>query len=326
MRRAVAGLIAALPLALGVAVAHADQGGPWSGGGGMTMGVPVIGTVVTTDPSAGTFTANAFVPTFGQGGGNSGSGTSQGPWGAGGTFGRPFASGDPTGGGTTPATTMVTINTDSNTKMIVNGSTGTVGDMKAGDQFMALFTGSPTASITTLVGNPALAIFDRTPPPPKQVYAFVGTVTGTDTTNGTVTLTVTQSFPSGLAVANSSVTLTVSSDTLILGGTSSTGLRNTLANVSTGDVVAGGLLAPQGDTLTQIEALPLQILLDLPVSSSSSSSSGSSSSSSSTTTSAAKQKALKQALELLSASHHRTQHHKKHHVKKHHVRKHAKKG
>ncbi|HEV3055324.1 MAG TPA: hypothetical protein VGX45_11765, partial [Solirubrobacteraceae bacterium] len=286
MRRAVAGLIAALPLALGVAVAHADQGGPWSGGGGLPMGVPVLGTVVTTDASAGTFTANAFVPTFGMGDGNSGSGTgqgqagtSQGPWGGGGTFGGAFASGDPTGGGTTPTTTLVTIKTDSNTKMIVNGSSGTVADMKAGDQFMALFSGSPTASITTLVGNPALAIFDRTPPPKKQVYAFVGTVTGTDTTKGTVTLTVTASLPSGLAAANSSVTLTVSSDTLILGGTSSTGFGNALANVSTGDIVAGGLLAPQGDTLAQIEALPLQILVDLPVSSSTSSSGSSGSSS-----------------------------------------------
>jgi hypothetical protein len=320
MRRAVAGLIAALPLALGVAAAHADQGGPWSGGGGVTMGVPVIGTVVTTDASAGTFTANAFVPTFGLGDLNSGSGTAQGPWGGGGSFARAFAIGDPAGGGTTPTTTMVTIKTDSNTKLVVNGSTGTVGDMKAGDQFMALFSGSPTASITTLVGNPALAIFDRTPPPPKQVYAFVGTVTGTDTTKGTVTLTVTASLPSGLAAANSSVTLTVSSDTLILGGTSSTGFGNTLANVSTGDIVAGGLIAPQGDTLAQIEALPLQILVDLPASSSSSGSSGSSST---TTTSAAKQKALKQALKLLrtkTTSHHRTKHHKKHHARKHAVK------
>ena len=137
------------------------------------------------------------------------------------------------------------------------------------------------------------------------MYAFVGTVTGTDTTNGTVTLTVTQSFPSGLAAANSSVTLTVSSHTLILGGTSSTGFGSTLANVSKGDIVAGGLLAPQGDTLTQIEALPLQILLDLPASSSTSTT---------TTTSATKQTALKQALKALGVkgtSHSRRHHHKK---------------
>ena len=307
MRRAVAGLIAALPLALGVAVAHADQGGPWSGGGGPTMGVPVIGTVVTTDASAGTFTANAFVP----------------------TFGGAFASGDQAGGGTAPTTTLVTIKTDSNTKMIVNGSTGTVADMKAGDQFMALFSGSPTASITTLVGNPALAIFDRTPPPKKQVYAFVGTVTGTDTTKGTVTLTVTASLPSGLAAANSSVTLTVSSETLILGGTSSTGFGNTLANVSTGDVVADGLLAPQGDTLAQMRRCRSRswwISRCRAARCTCSGTSSSGSSGSSITTAAARQKALKQALKLLDASHHRTQHHKKHHVKKHHARKHAKKG
>jgi hypothetical protein len=324
MRRAVGALIAALPLALGVAAAHANEGGPWTGSG-LTMGVPVVGTVVQTDTSAGTFTANAFVPTFGLGVGASGSGGG-GAWGSG--MGSGMGSGgefrgDLAGATTAPTTTPVTITTNSSTKIIVNGSTGTVGDMKAGDQFMALFAGSPTTPIATLVGKPALSIFDRTPPPKKQVYAFVGTVTGTDTTKGTVTLTVTASFPSGLAAASSSVTLTVSSDTLILGGTGSTGLRSTLADVSTGDIVAGGLLAPQGDTLTQIEALPLQILLDLPVPSSSSSSS------STTTTSAAKQKALKQALKLLgvkTTSHHSTKHHKKHHATNHHARKHAKKG
>jgi hypothetical protein len=288
--------------------------------------VPVIGTVVSTDAAAGTFTANAFVPSFGeqQGAGNAGSGSSsgQGPWGSG--LGSGFHGdfwGGSGGGATTPTTTLVTITTNSSTRINVNGSTtSNVGNMKAGDQFLAFFQGSPTDSITTLVGHAALAIFDHTPPAQKQVYAFVGTVTGTDTTAGTVTLTVLGSFPSGLAAAGASVTLTVSANTLILGGTSATGFRNTLANVSTGDIVAGGLLAPQGDTLTQVEALPLQILLDLPIPSTTTTTT-------TTTTTAATQRALSAALKLLGvkSTSHKTHHHKKHH-RKHHSRQHAKKG
>jgi hypothetical protein len=325
MRRAIGGLIAALPLALGVAVAHAD-GGSWGDGGQGQNGVPVIGTVVQTDPAAGTFTANAFVPTessepgddnsgsgsgsgddSGSGSGDdSGSGSGDGSGsgsgsGSGGNFGGDLAHDQFGGSSTTPATTPVTITTDANTNITVNDSTGTVGDMKPGDHFVAFFNGSPTDPIGTLVANPALAVFDHTPPPQKQVYAFVGTVTGTDTTNGTVTLTV-------------------SADTLILGGTSSSGFGNTLANVSNGDIVAGGLIGPQGDTLTQVEALPLQVLLDLPVPS------GSNVTASAKTK--AKQNALKQALKLLgvkSASHHRKAHHKRH-ASHHHSRKHAKKG
>ena len=63
MRRAIAGLIAVLSLTLGIAVAHAEPGGPSGGAGNpMMIGVPVVGTIVSTDASAGTFTANAFVP------------------------------------------------------------------------------------------------------------------------------------------------------------------------------------------------------------------------------------------------------------------------
>ena len=53
----------------------------------------------------------------------------------------------------------MTIKTDSNTKLLVNGSTGTVADMKAGDQFMALFTGSADGLDHDARRNPALAIF-----------------------------------------------------------------------------------------------------------------------------------------------------------------------
>ncbi len=148
MRRAVAGLISVMSLALGIAVAHADQGGPWGGSGPQTIGVPVIGTVVTTDPSAGTFTANAFVPTFGHGDDNSECRRPPGPVRRrSGPVGLARSSAAPAQARpesvTPPTTTLVTIKTDPKTKLIVNGSTGTVSDMKAGDQFMALFNGSP---------------------------------------------------------------------------------------------------------------------------------------------------------------------------------------
>jgi hypothetical protein len=318
MRRAIGGLIAVLPLALGVAVAHADQGGGDGGSQGVS-GIPVIGTVVSTDPTTGTFTANAYVSTQSsddgsdQGdagssdqsddsssGSGSGSGSDSGSS-SGTVFGGDIAkAGDMSG--PTPPTTLVTITTNASTIIQVNGSPGTVGGMTAGDHFVAFFTGAPTDSIQTLTANPALQVIDETPPLQEQVYAFVGTVTGTDPTNGTVTITVTRSLPSALAPANSSVTLSVTADTLVLGGSSSSLFGGSLTDVSTGDIVAGGLLAPSGDTLAQIEALPLRVLLDLPVSSSSSTSSAQ--------VAKEKRKALQRALRLLGDKSVTTKHHK----------------
>ncbi len=140
----------------------------------------------------------------------------------------------------------------------------------------------------------------------------MGTVTGTRHDRRHLTLTVTASFRAGWPSANSSVTLTVSSDTADPRRDELDGLGQHLTNVSKGDIVAGGLLAPQGDTLSQIEALPLQILVDhagveqleraraqhddeVRI----------------------KQNALKQALKLLGVKTKTTSHHRKHH--KHHV-------
>jgi hypothetical protein len=329
MRRAIVGLLAVLPLAFGVAVAQADgisQGGDDAGPG--TNGIPVVGTVVTTNPAAGSFTANAFIPVAGMGdednqGDQSGPGDDdQGEQGSqGGSFGGDIAKEDDGGfggsfGETPPATTLVTITTNSSTSIEVNDAPGTVADMKPGDRFVAFFTGSPTDTIQTLVANPALAIRDHTPPPSPQVYAFVGSVTGVDTTAGTVTITVTRSFPSALAAANSSVKLTVTSDTLILGGSANSGglFGNTLSNVSPGDIVAGGLIGPSGETLTQVEASPLRVLLDLPAMSSS--------------TPAAqvmsdKRQALSAALRMLGVKSTSSRHHH-HRSHKHHSRRHAK--
>ena len=161
MKKLLIMLVAALPLALGTAAANADGGGPGDGAGGPV--VPVVGTVVSTDAASGSFVANAFVAPS-QGEDNQ--------------FG-----GDDDFPGPTPTTTQVTITTDSNTHMRVNDGSGTVADMSPGDQFVALFTGSPGDSIDTLVANPALAVFDRSAPEHQhqqqqhQLYAFVGTVT-----------------------------------------------------------------------------------------------------------------------------------------------------
>jgi hypothetical protein len=60
--------------------------------------------------------------------------------------------------------------------------------------------------------------------------------------------------------------------------------------VSTGDLVAGGLIGTGGLTATQVEATPLMFLLDLPAPASTTSSS---------TTSSVESKAMKETLKLL---------------------------
>jgi hypothetical protein len=96
-----------------------------------------------------------------------------------------------------------------------------------------------------------------------QLYAFAGTVTGK--TASTVSVTVSGSYPGGLIASGSSATFTVGASTLVLGGSSGFS-QGSLANVGIGDVVAGGLLGPAGETAAQVESQPLMLLLDLPVS------------------------------------------------------------
>ncbi len=227
---------------------------------------------------------------------------------------------------TTPTTTQVTITTNPMTMMVVNGKPGGVGDMTMGDTFFAMFNGSPSDPIQTITASPALFILDHTPPAPKALYGFVGTVTGTNTTAGTVSVTMSDSIPSTLAAPGTSATFTVGDHTLILGGSTVGGslegglggLGGSLSNVSMGDIVAGVLVAPKGDTLTQVEAAPLNLLLDFPAPATS------------PAAAKAKAKALNDLMALIEGkaipkykTHRTHKKHSKHHSKSH---KHAKKG
>jgi hypothetical protein len=329
MRRAVIALVLALPLTLGTAVATAHDGGGGWGHGPFGQRAAIAGTVVSVDPTAGTFVANAYVltpPTFigdrGQGQGGRGYGYGHGDQrgqGKQGGQGRgrsarlaPHWSGSPSMPPSMPAMTQVTITTNSSTRIAVNGQPAMVGALQTGDRFVALFSGSSSDTIQTLTASPALAVFAHTPPTPKQLYAFVGTVTMVNNATsgpGSVTVTVADSYPSGFFT--SPATFTVGPNTLILGGNSATGnglFGGSLSNVSVGDTVTGALVAPAGETAAQVEALPLAALLDFPASSAS------------TTTPAAKQSALDSTLAMFGVKHAgkgkgKGKHHHKHHKK-----------
>ena len=282
MRRILITLLAAFPLTLGAAAASAR---PHSrADGGNRVGPMVSGSVVSTDASDGSFVASVVVPSS-QGGGT----------GSGGGLPALAANAD--------TTTQVTITTDGRTRIRVNGRSGGIADMSAGDHFVAQFRGGPRRSLTALVSQPAAVVVDRTP---RQLFAFVGNVTGVDTAGGTLTVAVSRSLPTSLVPAGSPpVTFTVSRATLILGGSGSSGLfGGSLANVSNGDLVAGGLVGRAGETLDQVEATPLQVLLDLPAPA--------------VFPTIAKASALNRALKLLGAKGVKHSHgHKRHHHKRH---------
>jgi hypothetical protein len=241
-------------------------------------------------------------------------------------------------GGPTP--TQVTITTNASTVFHVGGvSNPSISSLAANDRFRALFTGSPTSPIATITSTPALSVEAASAPKQHQLYAFVGTVKSTDTTAGTVTVTVAAALPSSLVASGTDATFTLGRSTLVLGGSSSSsssgsgsGSSNSshsgfggfggfggfssggIGNIAVGDMLAGGLIGNAGMTAAQVEAAPLMLVLDLPM--------ASGSSSGSTTTAAAKAAALKRAELLLggtaSKKHHsRTRHHSKHPTKKH---------
>jgi hypothetical protein len=349
MRRALIALVAVLSLSLGAAVAQAQQTRTAWGEGGMqpsaTPTVAVAGTVVSVNASANSFVANAALVSEGCSGDDQGGGDDQGSGGdQGGGFGGDdcmggFESdwGGGFGGGEGAALTQVTIMTNSSTTITVNGQTATLASLAAGDRFVATFpvpastmqTPAPTSTsggmgndwdsggmssgltIQQVVMSPALSVSAEAGP---QLYAFVGTVAAVDTTAGTVTVNVTSSIPTGLIT--SPATFTVSADTLILGGNATGGLfGGTLSGVTVGDVVAGGLIGTTGETLTQIEATPLRVLVDFPVVSTATTA----------TMATTKARALSKALALLGPKSHsrRARAHHRRHAHRTHARKHA---
>jgi hypothetical protein len=344
MRRALVAVIAAMPLTFGVAVAdahsthHKHGGDIFQGVGSQGSVAAVVGTVVSVDATKATIVANAYVlqPPSHEGGGGlpisglpgignlfANGGLLSNLFGNGGLLSNLFSNSGLlssffSGGGfhhagdtptmTAPTTTQVTITTDSSTKVKINGKTATVPELVAGAKFIALFKGSNSDSIQTLVANPAVAVYARTP---RQLYAFVGSVTAVDTKAGTVTVDVTRSLPGSLVPSGSpAAPFTVGPNTLILGGTKLFG--GSLSDVSVGDIVAGGLIGQAGQTLTQVEALPLAVLLDLPAPSSASS-----------TAKAKRAEALTKTVALLQSG--KKKSHKKHH-KTNHKHSHSKKG
>jgi hypothetical protein len=253
--------------------------------------VAVAGVVTSVDQSASSFDANAFVPQgegYGwhrgwgddQGGHDNGqagsSASGQGADGQGNSADGQGNSADGQGNGGNfhpdwlaggrPSLTPVTITTGGSTAFRIDGQDSSLSGLAAGDRFVALFNGSPTDSLQTLLASAPVAVFAHTPPTQHQLYAFVGTVTGVNPTAGTVSVQVSNSVPSGLVPGGSGpATFTVSPSTMILGGTSTNGLfGGSLTDVSMGDVVAGGLIGPAGETLTQVESSPLQVLVDFP--------------------------------------------------------------
>lgn len=301
MKRMLVGLLAALPLIVGVTAAQADGfgfgGGDQSSSTQGTEDVLVAGTVVSVNAQAGTFVANAFIVPADNQGGQGEDNDNDDQSGGSDSSGQSSHHGDNLDTpATTPPTTQVTITTDSNTEIEVKGQHGTVANLTPGDTFVAKFKAMPTDPIATVVSTPALSIKTEAPETPEQnshgsLYAFVGSVTAVDPTAGTVTVNVTRSLPSSLVPASSGpVSFTVGPDTLILGGSSGL-VGGSLSGVSVGDIVAGGLFAPGGETLAQVGMLPLRVLLDLPASSTSTSTPAQ--------TAKAKTKALRRAVALL---------------------------
>jgi hypothetical protein len=268
MRRVVIAVVAFMSLGFGSAVALAHgQGGPggggqnWGGGGQSSPKVAVAGTIVSVDTTNNTIVANAYELGQRQRGWQNYGGNGGHRFGSHGHGFRSHSRRE--GPNDAPATTQVTIST-TGTTITINGQPGTLGGLGMGDTFRALFNGSPGTDITTLVANPPVWLSARVPP---QLYAFVGTVTSTTPATsgpgGTVDVDVTNSLPSGLIAPGTTVPFTVGPDTLILGGNATDGLfGGTFGGISTGDVVAGGLVAAAGDTVTQIESIDLRLLID----------------------------------------------------------------
>ncbi|MGH2860487.1 MAG: hypothetical protein ACRDLT_03160 [Solirubrobacteraceae bacterium] len=106
----------------------------------------------------------------------------------------------------------------------------------------------------------------------NALYASVGTVTGTDTGAGTITVNVTRPVPNGLL--SGADTFDVGSQTIGLGNSSDT-LFGSLGNATPGDLIADRLIAPSAESASTPESTPLRVLVDSPQTCSSSTSSAS---------------------------------------------------
>jgi hypothetical protein len=284
----------ALMCAIPVAVAGAH-------GGHDKSQVEVRG-VVTTAPTNGSasFTATAEVvehshPFAGGGHGHGGHGWGGAKWGGGKVRGRHDHS--PSSDGT--AGTVIA--TDGSTQIRIDGQQSSASSLAVGDYFTAVYDGTADESLSTITSSPALSVSAWAAADGNSLYAFVGTVTGTDTTAGTVTVNVTGSTPN--ALFSGTDTFDVGSQTIVLGNSGNT-LFGSLGSVSTGDVVAGGLVAPSGEAAGTVESTPLQVLVDFPQPSSSSTSSANAQK-------ASIRRAERRALKLLRREKAKYRHHKK---------------
>lgn len=275
--------------------------GSWSGGAGSSDDA---GDPSGTDDSSGDSSGDSYSDGGKVGGayGYSGSGGSGGSGSSGGTGGSGSSGGSihinsvrgahlrshslPAGSPMSDGTPGTMITTDSSTQITIGGQTSSVSNLAVGDYFTAVYDGTPDEPLSTITSTPALSVDAWAPFDGGSLYAFVGTVSSVDTTGGSVTVNVTSSLPNGLFSGTD--TFDVSSQTIVLGNSGSS-LFGSLSAVQTGDVVAGGLIAPGGESAGTVESSPLQVLVDFPQSSSSSS----------TTQQASIRRAERRALRLL---------------------------
>lgn len=163
----------------------------------------------------------------------------------------------PAGAPVSEGTPGTVITTDSSSQITIDGQTSAVSGLAVGDYFTAVYDGTPDESLPTITSTPALSIDAWAPLHGGSLYAFVGTVSSTDTAAGSVTVNVTSSIPNGLFSGTD--TFDVGAQTIVLGNSGSS-----LAGVQTGDVVAGGVIAPSGEAAATVESMPLQVLVDFP--------------------------------------------------------------
>jgi hypothetical protein len=265
-KRTLTAVVSVLALSLSLS-ATAAQAGAHGFGRNRHHGIfgqnAIVSGVITAISGGGDqFTATASVAPPGFGGS---------AWRGGRFGGSPWRGGHHTRShcdrGATTGTPDTTITTNDATTFDVNGTSGlTIASLAVGDTFTATFAGTPGESLADIVANPALSVTAQTP---NTLYAFVGTVTATDTTSSpeTVSVSITGSTPTGLFTGTD--TFDVGPGTFVLGGAGGS-LLGSLSNVAVGDVVAGGLVATGGQTAAAIEADPLRVLVDFPAGSSSS--------------------------------------------------------